>query len=63
MNNQEKIYWLNQAKKLKWSNFPKKIFSSDKSNHPRWYEDGKIDIYYNLIERNLKKKTGIYIIY
>tara|TARA_Y100000591_G_C21834185_1_gene701487 strand:+ start:619 stop:2334 length:1716 start_codon:yes stop_codon:yes gene_type:complete len=62
MKNQEKIYWLNQAKKLKWSNFPKKIFSSDKSNHPRWYEDGKIDIYYNLIERNLKKKTGVYII-
>ena len=62
MNKQEKIYWLNQAKKLKWSTFPKKIFSSDKSNCPKWFEDGKIDIYFNLIERNLKKKTGIYII-
>ena len=59
---QEKIYWLNQAKKLIWLKFPKKVFSSDTNNYPRWFEDGKIDVYYNLIERNLKNKTGIYII-
>ena len=62
MDKKEKIYWLNQAKKLEWSSFPKKIFSSDKNNYPKWFEDGKINIYYNLIERNLKNKTGIYII-
>ena len=49
-------FWLKQAKELSWVKFPKKIFSKNK-NFPKWYEDGELDVYYNLIERHIKKKN------
>ncbi len=54
-------FWLKQAKELSWVKFPKKIFSKNK-NFPKWYEDGELDVYYNLIERHIKKKIGIFFV-
>ena len=61
ITNQNKIFWKNKANLLKWEKIPNKIFQK-KNNHPLWYSDGKIDIYQNLISRNVKlnpKKIAI----
>ena len=55
------LFWKEQAKKLEWEKFPKKIFSK-KKNRFIWFEDGRIDIYKNLINPKLKNNYGIYFV-
>ena len=55
------LFWRKEAKKLDWEKFPKKILSR-KNKRFIWFEDGRIDIYKNLIKPNLKNNYGIYFI-
>lgn len=50
-------FWINYAKKLNWSKFPKKIFYQ-KNNRPKWFEDGKLNIYYNCVLRHIERGNG-----
>lgn len=56
-------YWGKEAKELSWFKFPETIL--DDSNPPfyRWYKDGKTNISYNLLDRNLENKLGKQIAY
>ena len=47
-----------------WKKKPKKIINKNRINNQYiWFKDGKLDIYYNIITRNiskgLKNKTAI----
>lgn len=58
-----KKYWLNVANKLSWTKKPK-IAVSIKKNKYSWFDDGRIDIYHNMIGKNLNtKKKNNKIIY
>jgi acetyl-CoA synthetase len=50
-------FWMNYAKKLCWQNFPRKYFKST-NNKPRWFFDGKINVYFNCISRHIKNGNG-----
>ena len=54
--------WKKNSNLLDWTIKPKKIFERKRDKSFRWYLDGKINLYYNLIVKNLKKnpdKTAI----
>ena len=54
--------WKKNSNLLEWKIKPKKIFERKRDRSFRWYSDGKIDLYYNLITKTLKKnpdKTAI----
>jgi acetyl-CoA synthetase len=64
LSKKSEIFWFNQAKKLSWNFFPKKIFTK-KNNYYSWFPDGKINLYQNLIEVHLvknSKKKALYIL-
>ncbi len=46
-------YWAMEAKDLSWKNFPAKILDDSNAPFYRWFKDGKINITYNLLDRNL----------
>ena len=50
-----KKYWLNVANKLYWTKKPK-IAVSIKKNKYSWFDDGRIDIYHNMIGKHLNTK-------
>lgn len=55
ISHKNKLFWKKKIKLLKWDKIPKQIFKSTKSNSFRWFSDGKINLYENLITKNLKK--------
>ena len=55
-----KKYWLNKANNLQWKTFPRQSYNKYKNNKFSWFEDGKLDVYKNLV--NLRKDYGIYFV-
>ncbi len=59
-------FWKKKANLLYWSKKPKKVFVKKEKNYFSWFEDGKINITQNCIEKNLslkaKNKTAIIFI-
>lgn len=53
----EITYWLKYAKKLQWSKFPTKICVKKENNYS-WFSDGKLNIYYNCITKNILNGFG-----
>lgn len=54
MNKSFKKFWLEQSKKINWKYYPKKTYHKKKG----WFYDGKINVYEELIEKNLKKNPN-----
>ncbi len=48
-------FWAEQAKRLDWQTFPKKIKDVDYADNARirWYEDGVLNVCYNCVDRHL----------
>ena len=57
MNSQFNTFWKKKANLLHWSKKPKKIFVKKEKNYFSWFEDGKINITQNCIEKNLSLKS------
>ena len=55
LSNNHKKFWLIKSKDLIWEK-PKKVLLTKKRNHFFWFPDGKLNIYKNLIEKNLFDK-------
>jgi len=59
-------FWLEQSKLVKWHREPCLSFRKKKNNYVDWYSDGKLNIFYNCITKNLEqglgKKTAIYFV-
>ena len=51
-----KKYWLSETKLLKWNKKPKIALKQKKNNFFTWFPDGKLNVYYNCVERYLNKK-------
>ena len=52
-------FWLDQAKRLDWTRFPKKAgdWSFDEGDfHIRWYEDGQLNLSANCLDRHLAER-------
>lgn len=47
-------FWANEAKELEWHKFPKNILDSQNKPFYRWFNDGEINITYNMLDRNIK---------
>ncbi len=65
INNNQINYWRKISNIVAWNKIPKKIFEK-KKNIIRWYGDGKLNIYFNCIKKNIEngfsdKKAIIYI--
>ena len=56
LSNNHKKFWLIKSKDLIWEKKPKKVLLTKKRNHFFWFPDGKLNIYKNLIEKNLFDK-------
>ena len=57
-------FWRKNLNLIYWKKKPKKIINKNRINNQYiWFKDGKLDIYYNIITRNiskgLKNKTAI----
>tara|TARA_Y100000591_G_scaffold330135_1_gene360307 strand:- start:1656 stop:3392 length:1737 start_codon:yes stop_codon:yes gene_type:complete len=50
--------WLDYAKKIQWSKFPKKVVKKKFNNRYDWFCDGKLNIYENCIENNIQNGYG-----
>ena len=59
-------FWLKQSNLLDWYNKPSFAYKKKKNNYVDWYPDGKINIFYNCITKNIKqglgKKIAIYCV-
>ncbi len=60
-------FWRKNLNLIYWKKKPKKIINKNKINNQYiWFKDGKLDIYYNIITKNilngLKNKTAIIFI-
>ena len=53
----EITYWLKYAKKLYWSKFPSKTCVKKKNSYS-WFGDGKLNVYYNCITKNILNGFG-----
>ena len=64
MNTQINNFWKNQIKILSWNKIPKKIFNEKKKNYFEWFADGKLNLTFNCIQKNIDlgfgKKIAIY---
>lgn len=56
-------YWGKEAKELSWFKFPQTILDDSHPPFYRWYKDGKTNISYNLLDRNLERNLGKQIAY
>ena len=56
-------YWAAEAKELSWFVQPHQILDDSNSPFIRWFSDGKINITYNLLDRNLEAGRGSQIAY
>ena len=52
-----KSFWINQSKNIYWGNKPKVAFNKKKNNFS-WFPDGKLNVYQNCINENIKKGYG-----
>ena len=52
------VFWKQNLNLLIWKKKPKIVFERKKDNSFRWYTDGKISLYNNLIIQNLKKNKN-----
>ena len=50
--NKTKNFWKQKLDLIYWKKKPKKIFSFDSNNKYKWFDDGKLNIYENCIEKN-----------
>ena len=58
-------FWKKKINVIKWNKKPKQIFEWQNINHPVWFKDGKTNITYNCLEKNLKsnpKKIAIHFV-
>ena len=62
----EKEFWLEQSKSIYWFQEPKIAYNKKKNNYIDWFPDGKLNIFYNCITKNielgLEKKVAIYFV-
>ena len=58
MNNQIIRFWRKQINILSWYKKPKKIFTLKKNNYFNWFEDGKLNLTYNCVQRNINNGLG-----
>ena len=53
-----KKFWLKESKLIKWLKPPLIAYKKNSKNIYNWFPDGKINIYNNFIERNLKNNKN-----
>ena len=58
INNDNLKFWKKNSNLLEWKVKPKKTFKRRRDNSFQWYLGGKIDLYHNLILKNLKKNSN-----
>ena len=61
-----KNYWLKQSSLLNWSKKPTKVFTRKKNNYFEWFKDGKLNLAYNCLDKNIaegysNKKAIIFV--
>ncbi len=57
IENKEK-FWEEQAKEIKWFEFPKTILSEDENGYPLWFKDGKLNMSYLCIDKHIEDGYG-----
>lgn len=57
IENKEK-FWEEQAKEIKWFEFPKTILSDDENGYPLWFRDGKLNMSYLCIDKHIEDGFG-----
>ncbi len=59
-------FWTSQLDLISWYKKPQKILKKKNNNFKHWFPDGKLNVFYECIEKNiingLGKKTAIYFI-
>ena len=59
-------FWLKQSKLVNWYKKPSYAFKRKNNNYFEWYPDGKLNVYYNCIGKNLElghgNKIAIYFV-
>ena len=59
-------FWLKQSKLIHWHKKPSFAFKKKNNNFVEWYPDGKVNIFYNCVTKNLElnlgKKIAIYFV-
>ena len=50
--------WIDYAKKIQWSKFPRIVVKKKFNNRYDWFCDGKLNIYENCIENNIQNGYG-----
>lgn len=58
-------FWKEQAQEISWFEFPTQILSQDENNYTQWFSDGKLNMCYLCIDKNIEEGFGeqIAIIY
>ena len=51
-------FWLEKSKLLMWDKNPSFSFKKKKNNYVDWYPDGKMNVYYNCITKNIDSGLG-----
>ena len=61
-----KKFWLDQTNLIHWYRKPLIAFIKKKNNHTHWFPDGKLNIFYNCVTKNielgLENKVAIYFV-
>ena len=55
---QPEIFWREQAEKIKWYEFPKKILSQDEQGFYRWFSGGKLNTSYLALDVHIEEGRG-----
>mgnify|MGYP003388357350 CR=1 FL=1 len=53
-----KKFWLEQSKSIYWQKKPSVAFSKKKDNYIDWFPDGKLNVFYNCVTKNLNQGLG-----
>lgn len=56
--NDRENFWKEQAKEIKWFEFPSKITSKDKFDYTQWFADGKLNMCYLCIDQHIEDGFG-----
>ena len=51
-------FWAEQAKNIRWFEFPKAILSEDENGYPQWFADGKLNMSYLCIDKHIEDGFG-----
>ena len=57
MNNRINNFWKKKINLLSWKHKPKKIIVKN-HNKNKWFDDGKINVAYNCIQKNILTGNG-----